>query len=584
MVCINCGQELSEDSRFCSRCGTRVQGTMPDASPVFEAPASSEAYSDKLVIRREKITADRTGLTIDGTYYTKKTGHRKFKRKKELLTIPFSSVTAYTRLHDRYGGRILVFLLLFVIFTGGFLSGGFLCQKNWTDLNTPYRASKTAGLEKSLKRLESSVDEEQAALDSEYSSLTREAEELETLLAEYENNCRKEVLKTVIESADFNCRDLLECDFFQDAWEQYISDLLTAFKSDERIDSWLYLYYTCSLEKGDNLYIEEDLWVYDNYGNEDEKYSASLKDYESFWWTRYDYSFYDHLSLDGRIYITAADFLNFVLYLENYAVNGAVLVKAFGGTPDPEEMRVPGWTTADYDDFWANADTYYYSSYPVWMDYNLSAEDFALNWNQLVDEKAYYDAYKKFMDTVAPGLPCYDMAQYYGSDEAFGGMGYSMGGKEASMNRIITLYLESHPSYLEDLGIDLDSIASSYDGRIEETKLALDENAAKLAELRDKQAELDTFLASADELQKDYDTLRVEIAERTALLRRNLLLFSCITVFLLLMAVICLCKLIGYLRRPRRLFVLTMDDTDIAFHTRHCSQEALEDLEKRLPC
>ena len=185
------------------------------------------------------------------------------------------------------------------------------------------------------------------------------------------------------------------------------------------------------------------------------------------------------------------------------------------------------------------------------MDFNLSAEDFALDWNQLVDEKAYYDAYKKFMDTVAPGLPCYDMAQYYGSDDAFGGMVYSMGGKEASMNRIITLYLGTHPSYLKDLGIDLDSIASSYDGKIEETKLALDENAVKLAELRDTQAELDAFLASADELQKDYDALRAEAAERTALLRRNFLFLSCITVFLLLMAVICLCKFIGSLRLPR---------------------------------
>lgn len=603
MICKNCGKELPEEALFCSRCGMATEtgtpsettfptetettteitvpaekcGTEPEPAPVIPS-------AEKLILRKGKIFADSSRLTIDGKYYTKKTKRQKFKRKTGLVTVPFSSVTSVSRRHDRYGRRIAAFLLLFIVFTCGCLAGGFLTRNTWNDLNTPYRATKIAELEKSLKRLEGGGADEQASLDAERDSVTEEIRELEELLAQYRNGRREEVLKAATESEEFSVQNLLESDFFKTAWEQYITDLLAAFKADEHIDSWLYPYYTYSVEKGFNTYIEEDLWVYDNYGNENEKFSSGLGDYNTFWWTCYDYSLYDHLSRDGRIYITAADFLDFVLYLQDYAVNGAVFVTAYGGSPNPADMSVPGWASEDYDSFWENADDYYYSSSPVWLDYGLSAKDFELDWNQLVDERAFYKAYKKLMDTIAPGLPCYDMAEYYGSDNAFGGMGYELRGKEASMNRIAALYLENNPSYLKTLGIDVDSMSSSYDDRIEEAELALDELTAQLTDLEVRQTELTAFLESGEDLHRDYDALQAEIAERETTLRRNLVIFSGITVFLFLIALFCLYKFIGFLKRPRRLFVMTQATTDIAFNTRHCPEEALEELERRFPC
>lgn len=445
-------------------------------------------------------------------------------------------------------GRIAVSLLVFVIFAGGCLTGGWLLFNAWRDLRTPYRASMFSELKESLERLEDGCGEEQAALAAEHAAKTEEIQKYNILLAEYREGRQAELPESIVRDETFDAKALFENDFFQAAWEQYITDLIDAFKADERIDSWLYPYYTYSLERGANIYIDEDLWVYDNYRNEDEKFSADLSDYNTFRWTCYDDSLYDHLYADGRIYITGADFLDYVLYLQDYAVNGAVFVKACGGNPDPAEMYVPGWTARDYEDFWDYADDYYYADAPVWFYYDLSAEDFALNWNQLIDEKAFYAAYTRLMDTIAPGLPRFEMAEYYGDDTFFGGMGYSMKGKEASLNRIAALYLENNPSCLETLGIDPDAIPSSYDSQIDETETALEQLEEELADVEQRQAELTAFLASGDALQASYDRLQAESRNHEALLRGNLVLFAGITGFLFLMALLCLCQLFSFLK------------------------------------
>ena len=557
-------------------------GTPGNASSDHEAPAQD------LVIRRKHIFLSGTQLTINGTYYQKKRRH--FKKKKGQLDLPLSSVTQAAPFHSHSGRRAIVALLLSAVLAAGALAAGSCGLESRRSMDIPFCQDRILELEDSLARLEGSADTDLAALQAQLTDACSQQEQLKQQMAEYQNQQRQEQLRRAVSDLSLDYSLILADDFFADAYDEYISDLLEIFKNDSLLDSWLYPYYTYTLERGENRYISEaknlDMWFYDIPGGR-HKFSAEAEDLEALEFARQDFTLYDRLYYHGRIYITASDFMNTVLCMPNYVADSAVFVKAFGGDPDPSSMSVPGWNDAVFDLFWSSSESYYSLDVPVWVEYHLSAEDFSLDWNQLVDEQAYYDAYQKFMNTIAPGLDTYDMVTYYASDDAYGGMGFDITGKEASATEIIALYLENHPDALEQFDIDLNAVPTAYDIPIQNTQAEIEELTVKTAELEQECSEMAGFLENGDSMRAEYDSLMAERQKRQQELKRNFLAFSGIAVILALPALIFFLSFLRNLRRPKHLMALTVNDgSTIAFSTAFCSKKALEELKGRLstPC
>ena len=558
--------------------------TAGDSPEENKTTQEAEPPAEDLVIRKDHIVLSDGKLFLGGRYYLKK-GQR-FKEKKGQLTIPLSSVTETSMFHSHCLGKAFASLLLIVIFMIGTVVTGYLSIDYKASLDAPFHQDRIQELESALSRLEGSAQTDLEALNWQLAALKSQLTQTEEELTEYEIQRNQERLRRAVSSLSLDYSVVLSNEFFEKAYDQYIDDLLNAFKNDSLLDSWLYPYYTYSLAQGVNRYISEqknlDMWFYGAV-SEKNKYSEGMKDVAALEESIQDLNLYDRLYYQGRIYITASDFMNTVLNMPNYVADSAVFVKAFGGNPNPDNMSVPGWNAAAYNGFWEDAERYYALSSPIWVDYNLSAKDFALDWNQLVDEQAYYDAYIKFMDTVAPGLSTYDMVSYYGSDEAYGGMGFHVTGKEASATEIIALYLQNHPDALEQLDIDLNTIATSLDITIAEASGSLESLTAQVDALEKEFSELTQFLEDGDRLRAEYSDLVQEKQERSRQFTRAFVVFSSLAGLLGVMALICLLAFIHFARMPRHLMTLQLrEGNTAAFSTAFCPKRKLEELEKRI--
>ena len=639
MFCWKCGKELSETARFCSNCGTPVrkieqsnddqptaapenqshitedtitgtQVTAPvevssgtqtaaseEVSPGTQTAASEEVSSgtqitsseeippaapvQNLVVRKKRITVTGDRLLVDGTYYRKT--KRRFKKKKGQLGVPLSLVKAATISHTPCTGRIIASLLLFLIFTAGTVLSGFIGWQSWERLNTPYRQEQTEKLEQDLNQLDGSSETQLDELDAQLEEAADKYAHLESQLEEYKAKRQQEIMRTVLADPSFDTQTLFSTDFFADAYQQYLEDLLDAFLKDQAIHDWLYPYYAYSIELGKNNYIQDEMYFY-ALSEDDNIFSDETEDPKVLLQNTYNYDLHQHIYYTGRIYITASDFMNRVLHVPDYAVNGAVFMKAYGGTPDPTAMHVPGWTNADYTGFWQDAPAYLDSPEPFWLSYGISAEEFNLDWSELADEQAFYDAYLSFMNTVAPGLGVFDMVTYSAGDDSYGGMYYDITGKEASVTEIVTLYIEEHPEYLEEHIPDLEELPSSCDQQIAAAQNDMDELAARINDMTNQRNELAAFLNSGDSLRAEYDQLLMEVQEYRNLLIHNLILFGGIFILLLLMALICLIMFIRLVKKPKHLMILTLEDgTEAAFSIKFCSRKNLAALQERLP-
>lgn len=639
MFCWNCGAELPMDAKVCGCCGspainratftptqdktdentseeqiltqmeadegsseehmiTQDEGneSSPEElsrtqdEPVGDSPEENkttqetEPLAEDLMIRKDRIALVGSKLLVNGQFYLKK--RRRFKKKKGQLTIPLSVVTGTSMFHSHCLGKAVASLILIIIFTIGAVAAGYLSVDYKAYLDAPFLQERILELESSLSRLDGSAQTDLVALDRQLAALGDQLSQTKEELTDYEIQRNQERLRRAVSSLSLDYSAVLSDEFFAKAYDQYMNDLLQAFKNDSLLDSWLYPYYTYSLTQGTNRYISEqnnlDMWFY-NIPEEKDKYVDGMKDVAALKASIQDFNLYDRLYYHGRIYITASDFMNTVLDMPNYVADSAVFVKAFGGDPSPELMSVPGWNAAAYNSFWEDAERYYALNNPIWVDYNLSAKDFALDWNQLVDEQAYYDAYIRFMDTVAPGLSTYNMVSYFGSDEAYGGMGFHVTGKEASATEMIALYLQNHPDALEQLDIDLDTIATSLDIIIAEASGNLDTLTAQVDSLKKEHSELTRFLEDGDRLRAEYSDLVQERRERSRQLTRAFVVFRSLAGLLGVMVLICLLAFIHFAKMPRHLLTLQLNKGGtVAFSTAFCSKNNLEELEKQI--
>lgn len=621
MFCWKCGKELSENSRFCAQCGApavneddilqqsttvdekaQVEEAAHTEEPVqmeevtqiedtalIEEPAQFEAVSQDveaaapapdLVVRKKRITVTGDRLLINGIYYRKK--GRRLKKKKGQLGIPLSYISAVSVQHTPCAGKMIASFLLFVIFTAGTVISGSFGWHAWNQLNEHYRQERIQELEDILDRLESGdasqLDELEPQLQAAVTELTLAKEQLEVL----QEQRRQELLHTAVTDPSFDTRALLSTDFFADAYQQYLEDLLDAFLNDSLIHDWLYPYYAYSMELGNNRFIENELYFY-TVSDDGSIFSAETENPKALLQDAYNYDLDRHIYYTGRIYITASDFLNRVLNVPDYVANGAIFVKAYGGTPYPADMHVPGWSNADYAEFWRNAPSYYDSSDPVWIYYNLSAEDFDIDWENLANEQAFYDAYLKFMDTVAPDLGVFDMVTYSAGDDSYGGMYYKIAGREASITDIATCYIEEHPEYLEEIGLNTAAQISSYDEQLTALEENIEELTDHVVDLTNKRNELTAFLDSADSAQAEYDQLMSDVQSRRERLVQSLAIFGSIFILLLLMSLISFIVFIRLIRKPKHLMILDLTDgTGAAFSISFCSKKKLRSLQERL--
>lgn len=614
MFCWKCGKELSKDTRFCIYCGTpaaNAESNLPQPSTA-EATADKSAQTDDslqdnraplttdsiptdngleaakaltpaadLVVRKKRITVTGDKLLITGMYYRRR--GRRFNKKKGQLGIPLSFITATSVQHTPYTGRLIISLLLLAIFTAGTTVSGYFGWQARNQINTPYRQERIQELENTLDQLASSDASQLDELKSQIQTADQELTLMNEQLEELQEQRRQELLLAAVANPSFDTGALLATDFFADAYQQYLADLLEAFLNDNLIHDWLYPYYAYSMDLGSNRYIRNELYFYttDDYRS---IFSAETENPETLLRDTYNYDLDQHLYYTGRIYITASDFLNRVLYVPDYVANAAVFVKAYGGNPNPADMRVPGWSDADYTKFWRDARSFRDSSDPFWISYNMSAEDFRIDWGQLVNEQAFYDAYLKFMDTIAPGLGVFDMVTYSAGDDSYGGMYYEITGREASVTEIVTCYIEEHPEYLEELGLEPAEQPSSYDQQIAALEKDIEDLNDRVAELTDEQSELAAFFDSADSVQAEYDQITADAQSRRTRLVRNLAIFASIFALLFLMTLISIIVFIRVARKPKHLMILELTDgSGAAFSISFCSKKKLSELQNRLP-
>lgn len=515
---------MSEGANFCRYCGAPVT-----------APQEPVAAEQTLVAATEE-PLETAQVTMAVT------------QKPTAATIqePVTAKKGYVR-------RALVSLLLFLIFTGGLAVSGWFELNAWQKYKAPYQEAAFAALEEGLAKTEGSA-EKIVELDTLLESNSQEIQKLEDTLALYHTRRESEILDTVTDLVDLDYDVLFMTQPFSSAYLQYIVDLLSAFCRDDLIDSWLYPYYTYSLEYGANAYIDQDLWIYRNNngmaGAEEqaEKFNRILSDPSSFYSVYYTDILTDHLAQNDHLYVTGLDMLNTLFDIPGYVLDCAVFVKAYGGSPSPEEMDVPGWTAQDYSNFWEDADSYLGLEYAIWEYSGLSAADFDIDWNALVDEKAYYKAYEKFMDTIAPGLDRYDLAQYTPDDEYYGGVRYTLPGNEATLQEIAAAYIAENPSCLAELDINTNALPSSYDELIADAEEQIEELTETAAELEQQKKEAKRLQEGKVFLLQQQETLLNMQEQHAGNLTVTLCVFTLIFVFLFAMAITSLRRFIRAIR------------------------------------
>lgn len=494
MVCHNCGIELSAGARFCRHCGAPVQETIERTLPAVQLPVEEPK--------------------------TIKKGR---------------------------GRRVFLSLLLFCIFAGGLAVSVWYTIRTMQKYNTPYREDDFAALNAALAKADDSAAEI-LRLEALLAASSAEVQELEDTLALHRASREREILDTITDTVELDYDALFHTEPFASAYLQYIEDLLNAFRQDAQIDSWLYPYYTYSVEYGANTYINEDLWIYRHYDDSTEseenaeKFNPVLSEPAFFYIDSYTNTLTGHAARNGHLYVTGLDMLNTLFQIPGYVLDGAVFVKAYGGNPAPQEMEVPGWAPQDYNNFWQYAGSYLYSEHAVWVDYGLSAEDFALDWNTLTDEKAYYKAYEKFMDAIAPGLDRYAPAQYVADDEYYGGIRCELSGNEATLQEIAAAYIADNPACLKELGIDTAALPSSFDGLIADAETRLEELADTAEQLETQKNQAQRQLDSRDFLLQQQEALSAIRDRHLKELSVLFWVFVLISVFLFLMTAVSLKK------------------------------------------
>lgn len=560
-------------------------GSCPASSAAQDAEsgtaADAEAPGD-LVLKRRKVAVIGRELHLNGKYYARKPGKKKFKKKRKASPVPFDAILGTTVEHHRYGGRMFLSLLLLVCFAAGALFSARLGYDTYNELNTPYRDEELASQSAIMDLIDNSGSNNLLQLQRRQEQNRADTDALTAKLAELEEQQTQELLDAACASDNFDLDAFFNRDLFARAYREYLQELLDAFKADELLDSWLYSYYRTVDEYGGNYFLNTDMWIYDGGG--ENKYSPDLDSASALMKNQYDLDLYEHFMYSGHIYITGADFMREILSLPRYTVDGAVFVKAYGGVPDPSEMSVPGWSRSHYDEFWLYGEDYYYTDTPLWLDQGLQTENFDIDWNLLLNEAAYYDAYISFMDRIAPGLPRCEMAVYHADDEAYGGMGYDLAGEEASFSDMIAVYADDHPEFTAELMKDYGrTLTTSVDGDIAGAQARLEDLARELRDLEDQERDLAQLLADADSHRSCYELLTTDIEQHTQELNYRLLFLGGCAILGAFAALVCLCRFFSFLRRPRHLLVIRCQDMELAFNTRRCSKKQLAALQNRLP-
>ncbi len=575
---------------------TDSQPTTADASETDSQPTTADVFETNsrphiadtvsapdLVLKKGNVIVSGRQMFLEGRYYSRKAGRKKFKKRKDNTLIPVEAILGVSVEHRKYGGRILLSLLLFACFAAGvYFSAdyGYLTYEQW---NTPYREKELAALESVMDLIDNSGAEKLLECQSMQEENRSEADDLNAELSELEVQQSHEILAAVYRNDKFDPDTFFNQKIFAAAYKEYLQDLLNVFKGDELLHSWLYNYYETAKMYGGNYFLDTDLWIYSGSG--EDQFSSDLDSVDSLTQNQYDLDFYEHMLYTGHIYITAADFMKKVLALPRYTVDSAVFVNAFGGVPEATEMFVLGWSQSHYEEFWLYGADYYNVDTPIWLDYGQTSKNFDLNWNGLVNETAYYNAYREFMGKIAPDLPCYDMAVYHADDRAFGGMGFCLSGTEASVSDIMASYAENHPEFIAEIkesGMYNDSLATSVDEDINEITRQLEALEQEYEDLEKQITTLEHTLADADIYRGRYQALLSDIGEHATRLFYRLLFLCGALLFCILAAFVCLCKFIGLLKRPGHLFLIKGQDMDYAFNTRHCPIEQIAALQDRL--
>lgn len=591
MFCHQCGKELREASLFCSFCGapageassaseTDSPAQLPPAAP--EPDAQTPDAPSGLILNKGKVTVSDGELQLTGKHYARKSGKKKFKKKRTPSILPLASILSVSTERFRSGGRIFLSLLFLLCFLAGAFFSSRYGYDAYLEFNTPYRAEEMAALEELLELVNHSGVKKLSQYQDSLEQKRADVNALTAKLEELEEQQTQEILAALYTNDKFDLDTFFNNDFFSLAYQEYLQDLLDAFKEDEAMDSWLYSYYETAGEYGGNYFLDTDMWIYDGGEN---KFSPVLDSASSLMRGQYDLDFYEHMLYTGQIYVTASGFMREILSLPRYTVDGAVFVNAFGGVPEASEMNVPGWSRSHYEEFWLYGADYYSIDTPMWLDYGLSAEGFGLDWNGLLDEAAYYNAYRKFMDKIAPGLPCYDMAAYHAEDQAYGGMGYKLQGTEASVSDMVAAYAGSHPDFIENIknsGIYDETAATSVDDEIADARSRLRQLESELLELEKKEEELEQLLADGDIYRYNHEILSADIERHTQEFTLLLGFLGGASLICGIAALFCLCRLFGFLRRPRCLFVIRQQDRELAFNAGRLSGEQLAALQSRL--
>ncbi|MCM1303371.1 MAG: zinc-ribbon domain-containing protein [Lachnospiraceae bacterium] len=586
MFCHQCGTELREDARFCFHCGAPAgedpaqdgsadsssdsQGQNPQPSDPLSAPQETTDTETPVTCQELRLTQK---------HYIRKPGKKKFKRKKETSVIPVSTILGTSAEHHKYGVRIFLSLALLLCFAAGALFSARCCHRTYEELNLPYRDEELAALESVLSVIDGDGAFQLLQYQNAQEDNRTDSESLSAKLDELKAQQTKERSSAICNGERFDLDDLFHRDLFSQAYRDYLQDLLNAFKADELLDSWLYSYYETAKAYGGNDFLDTDMWIY--HGSGGDKFSPGLDSADSLMKEQYDLDLYEHILYTGRIYITGADFMREILALPGYVVNGAVFARAFGGTA----MAVPGWSRSHYEEFWLYPTDYYDVDTPIWLDQGFRAGNFDLDWNALIDESAYYDAYQDLMDKIAPGLPRYEMALYHADDAAYGGIGCDLRGTEASLSDIVDAYVRDHPEFMDELMENKNCrrlLATSVDAEIAETEAQLEKLEEGFLDLQEREKELARLLEDAQIYRNAHMLLLTDMERHSQELTRFLLLFGGGVLLCAFGTLVCLYRAIDLMRRPRHLFLISGQDMEYAFDIRHYSQEQISALHSRL--
>lgn len=541
MLCLNCGAELDRDACFCAQC---------------KAPA-------------EFVTPKK--------YYIRSNEEEKFQKKKGPDTLPCQTVKETGLLPGRSGLSVLVSALLAAIFAAGLFVSGWFFLKTGQASQAPLWEAELSALDESLTQIKDSRNA-LSDLKSRISDANREIRQLQDSLKEYRALRDADPEKTRPLPGD-SYEAIFSEDFFVQAYQQYIDELLQAFMQDTLVDQWFYTYYAYAVQQNADSPLVRDVWIYDPHGSEAEKFSPGIQ-YGSFFCSNfYTADLLEHLALNERLYVTGSDMLSMLFYIPGYALDNAVFVRFCGGNPDPEKMLVPNWTAADYRYFWEVPDSLSDSDLAIWEEFGLSAGELGIDWNSLFDEQAYYNAYLNFMDTVAPGLERLGMAQYLPDDTYYGGFRCSFSGSEPSLSDIAAVYAAAHPERFENgAGEDETDPGLSCDEQIRDAEKRLAElNERKTALLQERYAL--EHLQRSEAAYRDYRrALLLQGIRQAKLIKKGMYLFGFFCCLLLPAFLWALIRLIRSLGKPGDLFLVKLEEGEIAFPVNRKTQTLISRL------